>query len=184
MSLAECYESLARMLDYPGEKEGLLKECSNAGRILQSRNIDSPLERFAGFVDARTLAGLQEEYVATFDFNPAAALYLGHHLFGDNRKKGEYMVRLKQEFRRHGFIPSGNELPDYLPHLLGFLACLARKAEDGARRSFIEECVLPGVERLYINLSARKNSSWKPVVESARLLCSGDSSSREEGKPC
>lgn len=184
MSIAECYESLACMLDYPREKEGMLKECDKASAILEARNIESTLEPFARFVEGRTLAMLQEDYVATFDFNPAAALYLGHHLFGDNRKKGAYMVRLKQDFRRHGFSPSGNDLPDHLPQVLGFLACLARKAEDGARRSFIIECVLPGVERLGANLSARKDSPWRPVVEAARLLCSGDSSNREEGKPC
>ena len=184
MSLAECYESLARMLDYPGGKEGILEECAKAGRILEARDIESPLEPFARFVEERTLATLQEDYVATFDFNPAAALYLGHHLFGDNRKKGAYMVRLKQEFRRHGFIPSGNDLPDHLPQVLGFLAYLARNAEGGARRSFIAECVLPGVERLGASLSTRKCSPWNPVVESARLLCSADSSTREEGKPC
>lgn len=184
MSMADCYDSLARMLDYPGGKEEMLEECAKAGRILKSRNIESPLEPFARFVDAQTLAGLQEDYVATFDFNPAVALYLGHHLFGDNRKKGEYLVRLKHQYRRHGFSPSGNDLPDHLPRVLGFLAFLARNAEDGARRSFIAECVLPGVERLGANLSARKDSPWKPVVESARLLCSTDSSNREEGKPC
>jgi nitrate reductase delta subunit len=184
MSIADCYDSLARMLDYPGEKEGILAECKKAGRMLEARDIESPLEPFAMFVETSSLSRLQEDYVATFDFNPAVALYLGHHLFGDNRKKGAYMIRLKQEFGRHGFIPSGNDLPDHLPQVLGFLAHLARNAGDGARRSFIAECVLPGVERLGANLSARKNSPWKPVVESARLLCSADSSNREEGKPC
>ena len=184
MSIADCYDSLARMLDYPGGKEGILSDCEKAGRMLEERNIESPLEPFARFVESSSLSRLQEDYVANFDFNPAVALYLGHHLFGENRKKGAYMIRLKQEFGRHGFAPSGNELPDHLPRVLGFLAFLSRNAEDGARRSFIAECVLPGVERLVVNLSSRKNSPWMPVVESARLLCSADSSNREEGKPC
>ncbi|MBF8260442.1 MAG: nitrate reductase molybdenum cofactor assembly chaperone, partial [Actinobacteria bacterium] len=105
MSIADCYDSLARMLDYPGEKEGIMADCKKAGRIFESRDIKSPLEPFARYVETSALSRLQEEYVATFDFNPAVALYLGHHLFGDNRKKGTYMIRLKQEFRRHGFIP-------------------------------------------------------------------------------
>ena len=127
---------------------------------------------------------LEEEYVATFDCNPAVALYLGHHLYGDNQKKGAYLIRLKEEFGRHGFVPSGNELPDHLPLLLGFLAYLARKGEDAARRSFISECVLPGVERLDAAFSARRDSPWRPVVDAVRLLCAEDSAIREEGTPC
>jgi len=184
MSLAECYASLARMLDYPKGVEEIVEDCDSVCRILQTINIESPLEPFGRFVETSALARLQEEYVATFDFNPVVALYLGHHLFGDNRKKGTYLVRLKQEFGRRGFTPSGNELPDHLPLLLGFLAYLARNGEDGVRRSFVSECVLPGVERLGAAFSARRDSPWKPVVEAARLLCAADSAIQEEGKPC
>ena len=184
MRLAESYASIARMLDYPAGKEGMLADHASVSRFLQEKEIGSPLAPFARFVESSPLAKLQEEYVATFDFNPAVALYLGHHLFGDNQKKGAYLIRLKQEFGRHGFTPSGNELPDHLPLVLGFLSCLARNAEDGIRRSFISECVLPGVERLDAAFIARGDSPWKPVVEAARLLCAADSAVPEEGKPC
>jgi len=184
MSLAECYASLARMLDYPEDKEGVLAGCDNVRAVLQTKNIESPLEPFGRFVETSALARLQEEYVATFDFNPAVALYLGHHLFGDNQKKGAYLIRLKQEFGRHGYFPSGHELPDHLPRVLGFLAYLARHVDEGVRREFISEFVLPGVERLSAGFSARGDSPWKPVVEAARLLCAADSAIQEEGKPC
>ena len=184
MRLAECYASLARMLDYPAGKDGMLADHAAVDRFLREKDIESPLAHFARFVESSALAKLQEEYVATFDFNPAVALYLGHHLFGDNRKKGAYLIRLKQEFGRHGFTPSGTELPDHLPLVLGFLSCLARNAEDGIRRSFLSECVLPGVERLGAAFATRGDSPWKPVVEAARLLCAADSAVPEEGKPC
>jgi len=184
MSYAECYASVARMLDYPAGKEGMLADHGTVSRFLRIREIESPLAPFARFVESSALERLQEEYVATFDFNPAVALYLGHHLFGDHQKKGAYLIRLKQEFGRRGFAPSGNELPDHLPLVLGFLACLARNAEDGVRRSFISECVLPGLERLGAAFSSRGESPWKPVVEAATLLCAVDTAVQEEGKPC
>ena len=184
MTLAACYASIARMLDYPEGVEGIAADCDAVRTILQTNDIESPLEPFGKFVETSALSRIQEEYVATFDFNPVVALYLGHHLFGDNRKKGAYLIRLKQEFGRRGFTPAGNELPDHLPLLLGFLSHLARSGEDGVRRSFISECVLPGVERLGAAFSARTDSPWKPVVEAARLLCAADSAIREEGKPC
>jgi len=57
-------------------------------QVLQAHHIESPLAPFARLLESSTLAGLQEEYVATFDFNPAVALYLGHHLFGTTGKRG------------------------------------------------------------------------------------------------
>ena len=183
MKLTDCYASLARMLDYPAGKDGMLADHATVSRFLQKKEIESPLAPFARFVESSALAKLQEEYVATFDFNPAVALYLGHHLFGDNQKKGVYLIRLKQEFGRHGFTPPGSELPDHLPLVLGFLAYLARNAEDRIRRSFISESVLPGVERLGAAFIARGDSPWKPVVEAARLLCVADAAFPGEGKP-
>jgi nitrate reductase delta subunit len=184
MSLAGCYDSLARMLDYPSGTEEILADHGTVSRFLREREIESPLSPFARFVESSALAKVQEEYVSTFDFNPAVALYLGHHLFGDNRKKGAYLIRLKQEFGRHGFAPTGPELPDHLPLVLGFLAYLARHADDDARRAFISRYVLPGVERLNARFSARKDSPWRPVVEAAGLLCAADTALGEEGKPC
>jgi nitrate reductase delta subunit len=172
------------MLDYPEGREAMQADHEIVSGFLQGKGIESPLPPFVRFVESSTLAKLQEEYVATFDFNPTVALYLGHHLFGDNRKKGAYLIRLKQEFGRHDFTPSGPELPDHLPLVLGFLAYLARNEEDGDRRVFISECVLPGVERLGAAFLARGDSPWRPVVEAARLLCAADSAIQEEGTPC
>lgn len=184
MSLAEGYASLGRMLDYPEGKERILTDSDTVNGVLCASGMDHLLDHFSSFVETSTLERIQEEYVATFDFNPAVAPYLGHHLFGDNRRKGAYLIRLKQEYGHHGFVPAGNELPDHLPRVLGFLAVLAERGEDGVRRSFISECVLPGVERLSAGFSARMDSPWKAVVEATRILCAADTEARGEGNPC
>lgn len=184
MTIAETYTFLSRITEYP-EKKGVLQAGSEAvNRSFQEQGIPYSLAPFAEFVACSTLAALQEDYVATFDFSPAVALYLGHHLHGDNQKKALYLIRIKEEFRRYGFTPSSNELPDHLPLVLGFLSHLARLEEDGVRRAFISDCVLPGIERLVAGFASRKNSSWKSVVEASRLFCSTDATVRSEAKPC
>jgi len=184
MTIAERYASLARMLDYPEKKELLVAANDGISSFLREHDRGALLDPFAEFVATSTLAELQEDYVATFDFNPAVAPYLGHHLYGDNQKKGAYMIRLKQEFGRYGFTPQGNELPDHLPLVLGFLAHLARNEEKETRQSFISDCVLPGVERLNSSFTSRKDSPWKPVVEAARILCAADIDACEEVQQC
>lgn len=171
MITAELYASLARMLDYPQDKRSLL----SAHGVVQGDLKENSLDSFAGFVTGSTLAEIQEEYVATFDFNPSVAPYLGHHLFGDNQKKGEYLIALKGEYRLHGYTPLGNELPDHLPLILWFLAHLASQGDAGVRRSFIERFVLPGVEKLAGSFAAsRRDSPWRPVVEAILLICGED----------
>ena len=174
MTIADSYDALARMLDYPEDKELLHTDYALVSSFLNNQQLDNFISSFAEFAAASSLAALQEEYVATFDFNPATAPYLGHHLFGDNQKKGGYMIMLKQEFERCGYIPIGTELPDHLSVVLGFLAHLARQDEHGTRQPFIAECVLPGVERLNTAFAARQDSHWKVLVETARLLCAED----------
>lgn len=181
MTIAVSYEALARMLDYPEEKHRLQVDYELVSAFLHKQRLNSPISDFAGFAASSSLAALQEEYVATFDFNPATAPYLGHHLYGDNQKKGGYMIMLKQQFERFGYTPSGTELPDHLSVVLGFLAHLARQEENVTRQPFIAECVLPGMERLQTAFATRQESPWRMLVETARLLCAEDC---KEVQPC
>lgn len=88
MTRAEQYETLARMLEYPMDKGALQLDCTAVATSMESNRANSSLSSFGCFTAALSLAALQEDYVATFDFNPATAPYLGHHLYGDNQKKG------------------------------------------------------------------------------------------------
>ncbi len=175
MTRADSYEALSRLIDYPAEKTGLQSDCTMVSGFMKQQKMNSKLlSAFADFAETATLAALQEEYVATFDFNPATAPYLGHHLFGDNQKKGGYMIMLKQEYLRCGYSPEGVELPDHLAVVLGFLAHLARGKGTVPRQKFIADCVLPGVERLHTAFGERQESPWKSLVETARLHCAED----------
>lgn len=73
----------------------------------------------AGGADA---AGREECYVATFDFHEPASLYLTAHELGDSRSRGQALIALRALMRAAGFEEAGDELPDYLPLLLEFLA--------------------------------------------------------------
>lgn len=181
MTIAASYEALARLLDYPAGREQLQTDYAVVSGFLDRQRLNNPIASFADFAAISSEAELEEEYVATFDFNPATAPYLGHHLFGDNQKKGSYMIMLKQEYERRGYTPVGVELPDHLSVLLGFLAHLARQEDNGDRQLFITKCVLPGVERFQAAFDTTQNSHWKALIEAVRLLCAEDC---KEVHPC
>jgi nitrate reductase molybdenum cofactor assembly chaperone NarJ/NarW len=173
MSTEKTYRALARLIGYPEEKEALLAELGEVAGYLKERELPAAAVPFADFLISSPLGRLQEDYVAAFDFNPAKAPYLGHHLYGDNQKKAAYMVALKREYARFGFSPEGCELPDHLTVLLAFLAHLAANSPQRARRDFIEQSVLPGVQKL-LSGGERVRSPWLPLIQAAEIVMSSD----------
>lgn len=120
------YKWISSLLCYP-EQELIdaLPEFQTA--LNEWPEFDSKREELQGFLDylgQTDLRTLQEYYVLNFDRNRHQALYLFEHVYGEDRDRGSAMVDLLEEYRRHGFELGDEELPDYLPAVLEFLAYL------------------------------------------------------------
>ncbi|MBS4727054.1 nitrate reductase molybdenum cofactor assembly chaperone [Mycobacterium sp. SM1] len=82
--------------------------------------------RFLGWLRATPPNEVARHYVQTFDLRRRCSLYLTYHRYGDTRKRGMAMVVIKTAYRDAGFVPSDDELPDYLPMVLDFAALCPR----------------------------------------------------------
>ena len=82
------------------------------------------------------LLDLQERYVAQFDTGRSTSLHLFEHVHGDSRDRGQAMVDLNALYRRSGFALAANELPDFLPAVLEYLA--NRTAEEA--HELLQDC--------------------------------------------
>jgi nitrate reductase delta subunit len=98
----------------------------------------------------------QELYVQTFEFNPACTLEIGWHLFGENYERGEFLVRMREQLRRHR-IAESTELPD---HLTLLLPLVARMSHDEATQ-LVGEFILPAVAKI---LSAIHGNEYEAVI--------------------
>jgi nitrate reductase delta subunit len=98
----------------------------------------------------------QELYVQTFEFNPACTLEIGWHLFGENYERGEFLVRMREQLRRHR-IAESTELPDHLTHLLPLIA----RMEYGEAALFVGEFILPALTKIR---SAIHNNPYELVI--------------------
>jgi nitrate reductase delta subunit len=102
---------------------------------------DAPArERLSDFMSklkTRSLLALQEHYTAAFDLNPSASLNLTYHLMGDREERGRALSQLIEVYRQAGLEPAVNDLPDFLPLLLEFLAA-APQAETPA---LVQRCL-------------------------------------------
>ena len=82
--------------------------------------------RFLGWLRASEPGEVAQHYVRTFDLRRRCALYLTYYRYGDTRKRGMAMVIFKSAYRDAGFIPTDDELPDYLPMVLDFASLSPR----------------------------------------------------------
>ncbi|HEX9079544.1 MAG TPA: nitrate reductase molybdenum cofactor assembly chaperone [Desulfuromonadaceae bacterium] len=171
MKPGENYRCLATLFDYPRDREVVRTAAENLARCLAEAGVDADMAPFIAFVSASGLGALQEEYVRTFDFNPLCAPYLSHHVHGDTPKKGEFMIRLKELYRRHGFTPEGNELPDHLAVLFACAAHLSASGSDADRAELISAYMAEGLGTMH-NAAARKEDLyWRHPIAAAALLC-------------
>jgi nitrate reductase delta subunit len=150
------FRLLSVLLEYPDEE-------LVAGRDELARAAaDVADERVAAFVDSLAstpLRDLQDEYVATFDFDRRASLYLTYHTHGDRRQRGLELVRLKRRFGEWGLELEGGELPDFLPALLE----LAALVPDGQGLAPLAE-LRPSLELVRGRLHARE-SRYAPLLD-------------------
>jgi nitrate reductase assembly molybdenum cofactor insertion protein NarJ len=98
----------------------------------------------------------QELYVQTFEFNPACTLETGWHLFGENYERGEFLVRMREQLRRHG-IPESTELPDHACHLLPLIG----RMERGEAARLAGEYLLPAFAKVRAGL---KDNAYEPLI--------------------
>lgn len=64
----------------------------------------------------------QSRYVDLFDRTRSLSLHLFEHVHGESRDRGQAMVSLLERYRQAGFDVAANELPDFIPLFVEFLA--------------------------------------------------------------
>ena len=156
-------DALASVLIYP--------QHDYAKRVLRVRDlvaIEAPtvadqVETFMANIEGMSLSDLEERYIQTFDLNPLCSLDTGWQLFGEEYNRGLYMVKIREEMRRHN-LPETTELPD---HLTNVLRVLGRMTEDDAI-SFAVCCLIPAIDKILG--AVKKNNTYRPLIQGIASL--------------
>lgn len=80
------------------------------------------LERFLAHRRATPAGALEQEYVETFDLRRRCTLHVSYYLYGDTRRRGVALLRLKRMYAAGGLVLESGDLPDHLPVMLEFAA--------------------------------------------------------------
>ncbi|MFI0356031.1 nitrate reductase molybdenum cofactor assembly chaperone [Actinomadura sp. 9N407] len=121
--------------------------------------VAAPLARFLDHLDATPEPVLAADYVATFDHRKRCCLYLTYYAYGDTRRRGMALLRIKQAYAAAGLALDDGELPDHLAVVLEFAA--TGDLQEG-RRLLLEHRA--GLELLRLALT-ESGSPWAAVLE-------------------
>ena len=117
------YKTMAILLQYPNKD--LLQcvpELESCTGLMPAGKAQRVIANFLGYLKSEPMLKLQQNYTAAFDMNPSTTLNMTYHLFGDGEKRAGMMVRLQQCYHAAGYDGPANDLPDFLPLMLEFLA--------------------------------------------------------------
>jgi nitrate reductase molybdenum cofactor assembly chaperone NarJ/NarW len=173
--IGECYKALGEAFAYPWDKDILLAAAGQIRDCVERAGKKDPLASFVEFLESSNISRIQEEYVTTFDLSPACPPYLGHYLYGDNHKKGEYMIRVKSIYLEHDYRPPENELPDHISVVCSFLSHLCSKGANTERREFIAGHVMQAAEKMRETACERPDLHWRELITAAHATWAADS---------
>jgi len=161
MQDAAIYNALVGLLTYP---EADYPQRIEASVQVAPEECRGQLKQFAVQMRGRAADELQELFTQTFDLNPMCSLELGWHLFGENYERGQLLVKVREELRRHR-LEESTELPDHLTHVLR----LVERMEHEAAADFVAACVLPALEKMLMAMHGKENP-FENVLLAVRSL--------------
>lgn len=157
------HDLLAALLQYPGED---YRDCvARAAQALADVQPDAAplLEEFSHRIERLSTEDLQELFIQTFDLNPLCSLEVGWHLFGENYDRGDFLVKMRQELRRHGLRES-SELPDHLTHVLAVLGRM-----EPAEADKLAGLLFPALDKMRAGF-AESDNPFKNVLDSIAFV--------------
>ena len=154
------YKALAEMFRYPSDE---LKTYSGKWMEIIHRydpELILKLEPFTAHIHEKPLSFQQEYYIITFDVQASCFLDIGYVLFGEDYKRGIFLVNIKKEQIKAG-NNCGSELPDHLPNIL----CLLPKIQDAdLAEELIYSLLIPSLHEMILKFRNADNL-YKRLLE-------------------
>ncbi len=148
------YTHIAQLLNYPnGNYDKIVAQ-------IRSELNEYGDEAVVGFSPVaihftlKPIAELQEYYIRTFDVNAFCYLDIGYVLFGEESKRGQFLLHMKSEQLKAN-NDCGTEFPDHLPNML---TLLPKIKDEIFREDLIVTMLLPALKHMLENFRTEENS--------------------------
>lgn len=145
------YKLFAKLLEYPSQE---LIQFLKSSKEFHDPPFPKTLIKFIEEVRQTTLNKLEEIYTITFDLQAICYPYAGYQLFGEDYRRGEFMTKLKEEYRASGFVPPEHELPDHIGVIFQYLS------HNPDNQVLKVECLIPVFEKFLDSFRERTDNPY------------------------
>ncbi|XJZ28240.1 nitrate reductase molybdenum cofactor assembly chaperone [Bacillota bacterium Lsc_1132] len=159
LDVRNTFRMISYLLQYPEKRWLKWKELVDGIKQFEDSPLTEYLLSFLNEIGEISLDDLSEQYVQLFDFNPKCSLNLTYLKAGEQRKRGQILVELKELYKENGFLMTDEELPDYLPLVLEFVSVAPLDISVNLLGSLRES-----IEKLKAEL-AHLNSPYRHLAE-------------------
>lgn len=147
------YTQIADLYRYPSVESALhIEQCLDivATNYPLATDMFLPMQKH---INTKTLTELQEYYIKTFDVQAVCFLDIGYVLFGEDYKRGDFLVLIKKEQEKVQ-NNCGVELADHLPNLL---TLLPKMKDTELREELVISLFVPALEEMIIQFKEINN---------------------------
>lgn len=121
-ALSEAFLDLSRFIDYPDADTFSDESYEDFVQHYPETAQKPKLQKVVAELRATDLIHQQAHYSNLFEMNNRYTLYMTYYKMTDSRERGTLLAKLKMLYEMFGVTIDGNELADFLPMLLEFLA--------------------------------------------------------------
>lgn len=147
------YKNIAHLFNYPGgSNQTVIEQLYYELRNYSDALIDDFLP-VAGHFSSNSTAELQEYYIRTFDVNAACYLDIGYVLFGEESKRGQFLLNMISE-QQKAKNDCGTEFADHLPNVL---TLLPKIQDENFREELVVCMLLPALKHMLENFRTEEN---------------------------
>ncbi len=148
------YTQIAHLLNYPnGDYHRITANLRIELKEYGENTVDE-FQPVAEHFTLKTIPELQEYYIRTFDVNAACYLDIGYVLFGEESKRGQFLLNMKSEQLKAG-NDCGTEFADHLPNVL---TLLPKIKDELFREDLVVTMLLPALKHMLENFRTEENS--------------------------
>ena len=150
----QIYKHIAHLFNYPGGDYRMVVEKLHLELQAYGKSFVDDFLPVARHFTSIPVSELQEYYIRTFDVNAACYLDVGYVLFGEESKRGQFLLNMKNEQLKAN-NDCGTEFADHLPNVLTLLP----KIEDhNFREELVVTMLLPALKHMLSNFRTEENN--------------------------
>ena len=161
MERSHHYIILAELFRYP--QEGYKERIRECYHVLRSHNLEAAeeIEPFVDFVKHEPAFRVEEVFNKTFHIQAICYLDLGYVLFGEDYKRGEFLVNMKRE-QRNINNNCGEELADNLANVLTLMALTE---DEDFLDEFAVRIVIPAIKKMLYEFEASRMDLKRKIMK-------------------